>query len=183
MIINLTIMNYNFKSEENYQTIQEALSDFDSITVDNIVFSSGLMNWVNLYSDLHLKCIQDRYFNSCIPDFPCEHTEKNIEYEFSMFYYELVEIKNWFELNYECEDILKQLIQSSPSSEEEDSIMSELWSLKNGAYSSFEELVWKDDSEYLKFQMSHFNYDFLNLNKKELTNLHKISEVYGRIEY
>ena len=175
-------MKFNHKTEENRVNIQEALSDFDSVSIDGFICSIELKNWAEVYLDLHLRCIKDRYFNSCFDDFPCEHTENNIEYEFSMFYYDIVDIKNWFTLNCDCEEILKELIQSTPNSEEELRVILELRSTHNSAFNSFENINWSDNSEHIDVEISFFNYGNLKLKKSELSNLNKIKRVYDGAE-
>lgn len=170
-----------FKTEENYCEIQSALHDHDSVLMDGILVSNKLSVWLDNHADLRETCIRDRYFNSCFPGFPCEHTEENMEYHFSMFYYRNKDIYNWFHLNEISDTYIKRLLETAPGSDSELSFIDELYDVFGLSLSEIGSLDWSESETTVGVELEHFNYGTIQILKNELGQIRRLALEYCKI--
>ena len=167
-----------YKTEENNMAIEESLQDFESMQNENVFHLSKMKEWCSLYLGLHSICLRDRYFNSCVPDFPCVCTNENIEYEFSMFYYTIQDLVKWIELNDIYKDYYVQILSSEPGSEDEEYLMTILSTDFGNALSYIGELESSDNGISLKCNIEHLNFGEINVDKSEIKGLIELSSLY-----
>lgn len=170
-----------FKTEENYCEIQGSLYDYDSVLMDGVLASNKLRNWIHRHIDLHETCVGDRYFNSCFPGFPCKHTEENMEYRFSMFYYKNRDLNKWFELNEISEHYLKRLFETTPGTDAELRFIDELYDVFGLSLSEIGSLDWNESEKTVGLELEYFNYGTVQLQKNELEQIRRLALEYCKI--
>lgn len=170
-----------FRTEENYIEIQNALSDFDCIVKDQVLRLEELEVWLENNNELQGTCLEARYFNSCFQGFPCAHTEDNVEYQFSLFYFRVFDLKKWFELNSISEKYLIQLLRCSPETLEEIEFIGQIREKYGLALDEILNLNWNSESDWIEVELCHFNFGVIRLLKKDLMELRKLSKEYGKV--
>ncbi len=170
-----------FKTEENYCEIQNALYDYDSVLMNGVLVSKKLCVWINSHIDLHETCVRDRYFNSCFSGFPCEHTEENMEYHFSMFYYRNKDIYKWFHLNEISDAYIKRLLETTPGSDTELGFIDELYDVFGLSLSEIGSLDWNESEKTVDVELEQFNYGTIQIPKVELVQIRRLALEYCKI--
>lgn len=172
-------MKYNYRHKQTYDKVLEAIID-----LENLLDSSGhidtnlLLDWKEIYKELHESCLRDRYHNSCFKGFPCEHTENNIEYGFAMLYYELKTICEWKKLNLVAKLFLPKLLTTAPDSFDEVNVRQEVYDLFGNITYEIRELEIQNDSFLI--QINYMNFGGINVLVDDLKDLYELSKL---IEY
>jgi type I restriction enzyme R subunit len=174
-----SVMKYNYRHKQTYDKVLEAIMD-----LENLLDTSGhidmyqLLDWKEIYKELHEACLRDRYYNSCFKGFPCEHTENNIEYGFAMLYYELMTICEWKKLNSEAKLFLPKLLTTAPDSFDEAKVRQEVYDLFGNITYEISELEIQNDS--FQIQINYMNFGSINVLIDDLKDLYELSKL---IEY
>lgn len=172
-------MYYTYRYLTNKESILEALSDLEGFFDNNLIEIDSIQNWVNLYRSLHSDCMRDRYFNSCFTDFPCRHTEKNIEYQFSMLYCEFKDVAEWGDANKLAKLLLPRLLSVAPCSLEEQKLISCF-------EEDFKSILFEINNREIKngtvdMRFNYMNFGDFQLATKGLEDLISLSQLHWKI--
>lgn len=169
-------MRYNYRHIKTYESVLEAVADLEGLLgSDEFIDTDDLLKWEANYKDLHGTCLLDRYFNSCFVNLPCDHTKNNIEYSFSMLFYEVSTICAWVRLNSKAKHLLPKMLATSPKSNDELELLEEVYNIIGNYKYQIREL--EVHNEAIQIQLDSMNFGNFFIRSCELKELYQLSKL------